>query len=32
MSYNEGTLTGRVPSDEELGKGFATIPDIPQNR
>jgi tryptophan synthase beta chain len=32
MSYNAGTLTDRVPTDEDLGKGFATIPDIPQNR
>jgi tryptophan synthase beta chain len=31
MSYNAGTLTDRVPTDGELEKGFATIPDIPQN-
>ncbi|MDR0402520.1 MAG: TrpB-like pyridoxal phosphate-dependent enzyme [Treponema sp.] len=31
MSYNAGTLSDRVPTDEELEKGFATIPDIPQN-
>jgi len=31
-SYNDGTMTDFVPSDAELEKGFASIPDIPQNR
>ncbi|MBQ9931702.1 MAG: TrpB-like pyridoxal phosphate-dependent enzyme [Firmicutes bacterium] len=28
MAYNSGTMTDYVPSDEELEKGLATIPDI----
>jgi tryptophan synthase beta chain len=32
MSYNDKTLTDKIPTDEDLEKGFATIPDIPQNR
>ena len=32
MQYNDGTMTDRVPTDEELEQGFASIPDIPQNR
>jgi tryptophan synthase beta chain len=32
MSYNNKTMTDNIPSDEDLEKGFATIPDIPQNR
>ncbi|MDR3165882.1 MAG: TrpB-like pyridoxal phosphate-dependent enzyme [Synergistaceae bacterium] len=32
MQYNSGTLSDRVPTDDDLEKGFATIPDIPQNR
>jgi tryptophan synthase beta chain len=31
MSYNAKTLSDKVPTDEELERGFATIPDIPQN-
>lgn len=30
--YNDGTMADTIPTDEELEKGFATIPDIPQNR
>ena len=30
--YNDGTMSDRIPTDEELAQGFATIPDIPQNR
>ena len=30
--YNDGTMADRIPTDEELAQGFATIPDIPQNR
>jgi tryptophan synthase beta chain len=32
MAYNAQTLSDQVPSDEDLAKGFATIPDIPRNR
>jgi tryptophan synthase beta chain len=32
MQYNAKTLSDKIPTDEELEKGFATIPDIPQNR
>lgn len=32
MSYNAKTLSDKIPTDEELEKGFATIPDIPQNK
>jgi tryptophan synthase beta chain len=31
-AYNNKTMTDHVPTDEELAKGFASIPDIPQNR
>ena len=30
--YNDGTMTDRIPTDEELAQGFASIPDIPQNK
>jgi tryptophan synthase beta chain len=32
MAYNAKTLSDKIPTDEDLAKGFATIPDIPQNR
>jgi tryptophan synthase beta chain len=32
MSYNNKTMTDHIPTDEELERGFASIPDIPQNR
>jgi tryptophan synthase beta chain len=32
MAYNAKTLTDKVPTDEDLQKGFDTIPDIPQNK
>jgi tryptophan synthase beta chain len=32
IQYNNKTMTDHVPTDEELERGFATIPDIPQNR
>ena len=32
MAYNNNTLTDHIPSDEELERGFASIPDIPVNR
>ncbi|MCL2025410.1 MAG: TrpB-like pyridoxal phosphate-dependent enzyme [Leptospirales bacterium] len=30
--YNSGTLNDDVPSDADLEKGFATIPDLPVNK
>jgi tryptophan synthase beta chain len=32
MQYNARTMSDTIPSDKDLEKGFATIPDIPQNR
>jgi len=32
QSYNDKTMNDQVPGDADLEKGFATIPDIPQNR
>ncbi|MCL2381716.1 MAG: TrpB-like pyridoxal phosphate-dependent enzyme [Treponema sp.] len=32
MAYNNKTMVDYVPGDEELERGFASIPDIPQNR
>ncbi|MCL2295123.1 MAG: TrpB-like pyridoxal phosphate-dependent enzyme [Spirochaetes bacterium] len=32
MAYNAKTLTDMVPSDEDLERGFASIPNIPQNK
>ena len=32
MSFNAKTMTDYIPTDEDLARGFATIPDIPQNR
>ncbi|MCL2067993.1 MAG: TrpB-like pyridoxal phosphate-dependent enzyme [Treponema sp.] len=32
MAYNNKTMSDHIPSDEELQKGFASLPDIPQNR
>jgi tryptophan synthase beta chain len=32
MAYNTKTMTDHVPTDAELEQGFATVPDIPQNR
>jgi tryptophan synthase beta chain len=32
MAYNAKTMTDHVPSDAELEQGFASLPDIPQNR
>jgi tryptophan synthase beta chain len=30
IAYNAGTLTDRIPTDEDLAKGFATIPALPR--
>ena len=32
MQYNDKTLDDTIPTDADLQKGFASIPDIPQNR
>ena len=32
MAYNSKTMTDYIPTDEDLAKGFASIPDIPQNK
>ena len=32
MAYNNKTMADYIPSDEDLQRGFATIPDIPQNK
>jgi tryptophan synthase beta chain len=32
MAYNGKTMTDHIPTDDELERGFATLPDIPQNR
>jgi tryptophan synthase beta chain len=32
MAYNAKTMSDHVPGDAELEQGFATLPDIPQNR
>jgi tryptophan synthase beta chain len=32
MSYNDKTMSDQIPTDADLAKGFASIPDIPQNK
>jgi tryptophan synthase beta chain len=32
MAYNNKTMTDYVPTDADLQKGFASIPNIPQNK
>jgi len=32
MAYNNKTMNDHIPSDADLEKGFATMPDIPQNK
>jgi tryptophan synthase beta chain len=32
MAYNAKTMSDYIPTEGDLEKGFATIPDIPQNR
>jgi len=32
MAYNNKTMTDYIPTDADLQKGFASIPDIPQNK
>ena len=31
QSYFDGTMTDYIPTDEDLERGFATIPDVPVN-
>jgi tryptophan synthase beta chain len=31
-AYNDKTMSDQIPGDEDLARGFASIPDIPQNR
>jgi tryptophan synthase beta chain len=31
MSYNNKTMTDHIPDENDLKRGFASIPDIPQN-
>ena len=31
ISYQAGTMTDYIPTDEELEKSFATLPKVPQN-
>ena len=31
-AYNDGAMTDYIPTDEDLAKGFASFPDIPQNK
>ncbi|MDR0320630.1 MAG: TrpB-like pyridoxal phosphate-dependent enzyme [Treponema sp.] len=31
MAYNNKTMSDYIPTDEDLQKGFSSIPDIPQN-
>ena len=28
MSYNAGTMTDYIPTDEDLERGFATLPKV----
>jgi tryptophan synthase beta chain len=32
MAYNNNTMNDYIPSDEDLARGFASLPDIPQNK
>jgi tryptophan synthase beta chain len=32
MAYNNKTMSDYIPTDEDLQRGFASIPDIPQNK
>lgn len=31
-AYNDGTMSDYIPTDADLEKGFASLPDIPQNK
>lgn len=32
QKFNEGSMTDYIPTDEDLAKGFESIPNIPQNQ
>jgi tryptophan synthase beta chain len=32
MAYNAKTMSDYIPTDADLERGFATLPDIPQNK
>jgi tryptophan synthase beta chain len=32
MAYNAKTMGDYIPTDADLERGFATLPDIPQNK
>lgn len=32
MAYNEGRMTDYIPTEEDLQKGFAGLPEIPENK
>ena len=32
MAYNSGSMSDYIPGEEDLARGFASLPDIPQNR
>jgi tryptophan synthase beta chain len=32
MAYNDGTMTDTIPGEADLARGFACLPDIPQNK
>lgn len=32
MAYNAKTMDDYIPTDDDLAKGFASLPDIPQNK
>ena len=31
-AFNDGKMTDYIPTEADLQKGFASIPDIPQNK
>jgi tryptophan synthase beta chain len=31
-AYNSGSMSDYIPGEEDLARGFASLPDIPQNR
>ena len=31
-AFNDGTMTDYIPTEEDLKRGFATLPDIPENK
>ncbi|MCL2401753.1 MAG: pyridoxal-phosphate dependent enzyme, partial [Oscillospiraceae bacterium] len=31
MQYNEGAMTDNIPTDEDLARGFASLPNVPED-